>query len=486
MMRNSIFIILLLLAVSCTTVVKDAQLLEEYPPIYPDYIGVTVPVGIAPLDFDVKEETAQSVSVTVTAPDGMSVTVATRNGSVRFTERKWARLLNAAAGDTLKVNVSGRMDGKWKTYRPFDIYVSRDEIDYGLCYRLIAPGFESFGNIGIYQRELSSFKEKEIVGINTVNGCINCHSFRMGDPKYMNLHIRGAHGGTMILRGDDIEVFNTKTDSTISSCAYPYWHPSGDYIAYSTNMTRQSFYQGPRNILEVYDYESDVEIYDIKANRLVRVPQLNAERVWETFPAFSSDGRTLYFCAADGKLIPQMLEGLRYNIFSVPFDPETGEVGSRIDTLVIPEMFGKSASLPRPSPDGKFLVYTLINYGTFPIWHPEAELWMMNLETGRTRILSEINSLSADSYHSWSSNGRWMVFGSRRDDDVYTRAYICHVDENGICGKPFMLPQRSPGEFYLAQDRSYNIPEFITAPIDLNRRKMVGKIKSGERRSFQL
>ena len=79
-----------------------------------------------------------------------------------------------------------------------------------------------------------------------------------------------------------------------------------------------------------------------------------------------------------------------------------------------------------------------------------------------------MNSDDAESAHSWSSNSRWFVFGSRRDDGLYTRAYICHIDADGVCGKPFMLPQKSPRDFYDSSVRSYNVPEFVAGPVDFN------------------
>ena len=55
-------------------------------------------------------------------------------------------------------------------------------------------------------------------------------------------------------------------------------------------------------------------------------------------------------------------------------------------------------------------------FGTFHIWHPESDLYVVDLETGENRELTEANSDDTESYHSWSSNSRWIVFSSRRDE----------------------------------------------------------------------
>ena len=48
----------LLLFAACTETVSDAKQEAEQPHIYPDYIGVTIPVNIAPLCFNMVDEMA--------------------------------------------------------------------------------------------------------------------------------------------------------------------------------------------------------------------------------------------------------------------------------------------------------------------------------------------------------------------------------------------------------------------------------------------
>ena len=69
-----------------------------------------------------------------------------------------------------------------------------------------------------------------------------------------------------------------------------------------------------------------------------------------------------------------------------------------------------------------------------------------------------------ESYHSWSSNSRWIVFSSRRIDGLYTRPYFAYIDEEGNASKPFLLPQKDT-DYYHRFMKSYNIPEFITGKV---------------------
>jgi hypothetical protein len=109
-------------------------------------------------------------------------------------------------------------------------------------------------------------------------------------------------------------------------------------------------------------------------------------------------------------------------------------------------------------------MFTLGNYGCFHIWHRDADLWLMDLQSGVAQPLKTVNSDNTESYHSWSSNGRWLVFSSRRDDGGFTRPFIAHIDSEGKATKPFELPQQDPDR-HRQMLWSYNIPEFMKGPV---------------------
>jgi hypothetical protein len=358
------------------------------PQICPDYLGVTIPVNIAPLNFNIADEKAVCIDAVITDRHGNSLH-SQGEESVDLDMDDWHQLLAQNPGDSLSVTVSAKYDDGWHTYRPFAIYVSPDSIDYGLCYRLIAPGYEVWSKMGIYERDLSSFDERALIENTQFEGCVNCHSFNRGNPADMSLHIRGPHGATLLRHNDSpVIAYNTKTDQTLGFCVYPYWHPSGRYVAYSTNATSQLFHSSDSNRIEVFDTASDLQVYDVEKNELLLSPLLKQDSIYETFPVFSADGRSLYFCAA--RAIPegsQLLDSIRYNLCRIDFDPETGKFGNRIDTIINAEAQHKSVSFPRPSYDGRFLCYTLSDYGQFSIWHHEADLYLLDLGTGQSMLL---------------------------------------------------------------------------------------------------
>jgi Tol biopolymer transport system component len=143
-------------------------------------------------------------------------------------------------------------------------------------------------------------------------------------------------------------------------------------------------------------------------------------------------------------------------------------------------------SFPRPSYDGRFLCYTLSDYGQFSIWHHEADLWLLDLTTGENRPMTGANSADTESFHNWSTNSRWLVLSSRRDDGLFTRPYFCHVDADGTVTKAFMLPQRHPRSFYRERFLSFNVPEFIISPTRFDGRKASRIINDESRKNFDV
>ncbi|MDD6842237.1 MAG: hypothetical protein PUD67_00705 [Prevotellaceae bacterium] len=488
-MKKIIYTLFALLLISSCTMepVCDARLETAQPKIYPDYVDVTIPVNIAPLNFCMADEKALLIDAVVADNQGNSLH-SQGEESLDFDIEEWHQILGNNRGKKLTVTVSAKYEDGWHTYCPFYISVSNDSIDYGICYRLIEPGYEVWSKMGIYERDLTSFDERALIENTQFEGCVNCHSFNRGNSADMSIHVRGSHGATLLRNnGGDFTAYNTKTDETLGFCVYPYWHPSGRYIAYSTNATSQLFHVSDPNRVEVFDTASDIQVYDVEKNELILSPLLRNDSIYETYPVFSADGRSLYYCAS--RAIPEnsmKLDSLHYNLCRIDFDPSTGCFGTRIDTVIYAEGKNKSISFPRPSYDGHFLCYTLSDYGQFSIWHHEADLYLLNLSTGESRPMIGANSDDTESFHNWSTNSRWLVFSSRRDDGLFTRPYFCHIDDKGTVSKAFMLPQRNPRRFYRERFFSFNVPDFIIAPTHFNSNKACRIINDERRKSFSV
>jgi Tol biopolymer transport system component len=166
---------------------------------------------------------------------------------------------------------------------------------------------------------------------------------------------------------------------------------------------------------------------------------------------------------------------LKYNIYKKSFDPETWQFGPR-ELVFDAAARDSSATFPRISPDGRYLLFTMGHYGYFHIWHHDADLWLMDLASGIARPFTEVNSPDTESYHSWSSNGRWIIFSSRRGDGNFTRPFIAHVAEDGQASKPFELPSRDP-DYHRQFMRCYNIPEFMKGPVTIRPERFARVLK---------
>lgn len=482
-MKQAISLIFAFLALyGCTSLPKNPIKSDSLPQIVPDYIGVTIPSDMAPLNFYMEDEEVDLVDVVIRSNHGDELH---SNGAYAdFDIDEWHSLTQKNRGDSLQVFVTVRKDGQWTAYKPFPIFISNDSLgEWGVTYRLIPPGYETYGSMGLYQRNLSNFEQTPILENKHVDSdCMNCHTPNRTDPGQFTFHVRGEHGATVIRKGQQVEVLIPRNQELGGSMVYPFWHPSGKYIAYSTNQTHQNFHQLRDRKVEVYDDQSDIIIYHTESQEILHYGIVATPDHLENYPVFSPDGKSLYFCSADKKdSIWTHYKDVRYNICRTDFDAATGRIGESVDTIVNARLLGKSANMPRVSYDGRFLLYTLSDYGCFPIWHPEADLWMMDLETNECFPLSEANSNDAESFHNWSLNSRWILFTSRRDDGLYTQLYFAHVDAEGKVSKPFRLPQQNPREFDLENIYSFNTPEFTLMPVDISEEQLSQRLKNKER-----
>jgi hypothetical protein len=428
-----------------------------------------IPGNIAPLNFAICEEAAEYRIWFVAGAD--SFRLASR-GTVDIPPGKWRKLLSAHRGEPLAIRISARRADGWLKYDDLLFTIAPETIDPYAVYRLIEPGYTTWGKMGLYQRRLETFDEQPVLTNTLVDdACINCHSFRQNDPETMLFHIRKTNPGTIFLRNGQLARVNTQAPGMISAGVYPRWHPAGRYVAFSTNTTRQNFHVAHTNRIEVYDMASDIVLYDTETGRVSTAPPLSSETAFETFPEWSPDGSYLYYCSAPARPMPAQYDSLRYDLVRIPFDAASARFGHTVDTLVSATQTRKSVALPRVSPDNRFVVFCLSDFGTFPIWHRENDLYLLSLSDGSIRCLAEINSPESDSYHSWSSNGRWLIFGSRRMDGTYTRPYICYFHPDGTFAPPFVMPQKNP-DFYDLSFKSFNIPELIKGKINVSPQRL--------------
>ena len=473
------------LLVACGNKIPDTfRESRDLPYIYPDYTNVTIPVNMAPLTFEAGNK-ADGIVAKLTAGQEEVVCGGTK---VQPSDSDWKKLVENAVGKAIKVEVYIKAYDQWTRFKPFDIYVSPDSVDPYISYRLIAPSYVLYKDLTINQRCTEDYDESVLYDnmLCTEPGegqCINCHNYQQYNPDRMQFHARQHQGGTVIAYDGKVKKIDMRCDSILSAGVYPAWHPWLPLIAYSTNKTVQTFHITNPDKIEVYDIASDLIAYDVERNEVTNIENDTTE--FECFPFWAPDGKTLYYCSAHFEFKDTIDHGIelinrfsevKYNLYKKSFNPESLQFGPR-ELVFDAAAMDKSATLPRVSPDGRYLMFTLGNYGVFHIWHRDADLWMIDLTTGEAHNMEAINSPDVESYHSWSSNGRWVVFSSRRYDGNYTRPFFAHIDKNGHASKPFELPCADP-DYHRQFMRSYNIPEFMRGPVTIRPQDFADVLKS--------
>jgi hypothetical protein len=452
-----------LLAAACLT--RDPLELRatELPRLFPDYIGVTLPPNIAPLNFRIQEPAA-SYRVELRSVKGPPIAISSPNPAIRIPPKAWAGLLRANPGQPFYWDISAyAASSGWTRFATVTNYIAREEIDGWLAYRLLKPIFTYYTHLGIYQRDLESFDQRLILEQDEYNdSCLNCHTPLNRSPSTFAFNIRTDAGkNPMIL------VISNQPARVEKTMGYLAWHPSGRLLAFSANKLSLLFHTHGET-REVYDAKSDLGIYRVDSNTVVFPPAIAAPDRNETWPTWSPDGRYLYFSSATPQPV-EKLRLLRYDLMRASFDIQTGQWGQP-ELMISAAETGLSACQPKVSPDGRFLLVTMCSNGGFPIFRPDSDLYAMDLATRGLRRL-EINSDQADTWHSWSGNSRWVVFSSKRIDGLLARPHFSYVDELGKFHKPFVLPQEDPS-FYAFCLNTFNVPELMQGPVTVTKRDL--------------
>ncbi len=449
---------------ACTSFHAPETKTDRQPALFPDYADVTFPPNMAPPNFRICEP-AEAYQVEIGCGDRVEIYISNDRQQVRIPVRKWRELMRKAAGKDVFFRISIRQKGHWTVFNDVVNHIAVQPIDPVLVYRLLYPGYELWNEMGIYQRDLTSYAEIPVAANRDFEGqCVNCHTFRNHSSDTMMLHVRGPHGGTLIRRDATFEKMTAKIEGNKLGATYPAWHPSGKYIAYSLNEIQQFFHSSGRKAIEVADLAADIVVYDLETQQMFSDSLLCSDRYMDTFPSWSPDGTSLYFCRSRAYEKGDSLDRIRYDFCRVQFDAEQRKFHS-FECLYAASAEEKSVSFPRVSPDGKYLMFVRMDYGNFSIWHPESDLFLFDLENRSMRVLDEVNSDDVESYHTWSSSGHWFVFSSKRLDGLWARPYFAYFDTaSGRTGKPFLLPQEDPG-FYDTFTFTYNVPELVKAPI---------------------
>jgi hypothetical protein len=467
-------------------VVTRPAAVSRRPNIHPDYADVTIPPNIAPLNFCVDEPGMRHV-VRVRSTRGQPIEVASDDGRAVIPPGPWRALLRENAGEDLYFDVYAQAaDGSWTQFAPVRNVIAREDVDPYVEYRVINVLYNFYAKMKMFEYNLETADESLILDDRSFgDGCMNCHTLLNNSTDRMVIQIRSAHidygSGMLVIDNGVVTKVDARTQANPRLAAFASWHPSGRALVFSTNKVRQFFHAARDEVREGIDLVSDLAVYIPATQTVLSPPSLSRPDVQETWPAWAPDGKYLYYCVgpvlwpAEVGVPPPRFREMRYDLMRISYDVDTGSWGEP-EVVLSAEKAGMSITLPRVSPDGRFLMFCMSRYSGFAALQPDADLYMMDLESGDYWKL-DCSSDEADSWHSWSSNGRWIVFSSKRVDKIFMKAYIAYVDGNGRTRKPFVMPQRDPS-FYDSFIRVYHVPEFAKNPIRVRGEALAEVIRS--------
>ncbi|MBM4026277.1 MAG: hypothetical protein FJ280_12860 [Planctomycetes bacterium] len=494
----------LCLAGSAVTAADNAVAAGRPPQIHPDWAGAVIPPNIAPLNFLVRESGSRYL-VRLRSQHGRPLEIASRSGTIAIPLKAWRQLLDANRGGQLTFEVFVQ-DGKaWRRFDPLACTIAPEDIDNYLAYRRIHPVHAAWRDMGIYQRDLRRFDESTILtGAYFGDGCVNCHTFcnQRADTMLVSTRSRQYGNAATIVRDGTAE-------KVAATFGYGAWHPTGRILVYTSAKITMFQHPAGDEIRDVIDLDSLLAYYDVDSRTVKTTPALARKDRLETYPTWSPDGRFLYFCSApltwtERNVIPADYDRIRYDLVRIAYDAQRDAWGEP-ETILSARETGQSILLPRISPDGRWLLFTMCRYGCFPVYQQSSDLYLMDLQEkleaasvkfearagttgGEASDLTlptsyfklPINSDQSESWHSWSSNSRWIAFSSKRGNGTFTRTYLSYIDPNGVVHKPLLLPQQDPTH-YDSCLWTYSVPELIAGPVPVTREKL-GRVVRGARR----
>jgi len=477
--------------------IDDFTCIERKANIHPDNSNACIPPNISPLNFMIDEPAEKYHIEIYDGKNQNKITITTSSPKILIPLQKWTFLLNNNKGGKIYFDIYTKENTQksWTKFKTIENTIAKEDIDRYLVYRKMQALYTKHQDVGIYQRDLTNFSEKPIIRgkgfrrpfSTSSGGCVNCHCFCNNDPNKMAIAFRDSNFGS-----DELIAIDGKLKKIGTKFGYPTWHPAGQMVTYSINKVFQFFHSQRTEVRDVVDLDSAISYYDLKSQKVKTTSQFSDKEKLETFPSWSPDGKYLYYCCATTELkgndqqrfdwLKINHKNVRYDLMRISYDIKTDTWG-QTETVLASTESGKSILLPRISPDGKFLIFCMCDYSSFSLYLKDSDLYIANLEqfnqTGQLKYSRlTCNSNWPESWHCWSSNNRWLVFSSKRfEGRLFTKLYICYIDENGNCSEPILLPQHDPS-FDDSFIGYYGLAELIKTPVNISEKEIIAAVRS--------
>src|SRR5262245_6026644 len=314
--------------------------------------------------------------------------------------------------------------------------------------------------------------------------CGNCHSFA-DNGSALGLDVDyGNDKGTYAIMPvakhmvmDDAKIMTwsdfKRADGELTFGLLSRVSPTGRYVI-STVRDRSVFVAMPDLMISqlFFPIKGILVVYDRETHTFAPLPGADDPQYVQTNAVWSHDGKYIVFARTkayhaqrleqqnsalvDQKDVPAFTvekQPFRYDLYRIPFNDGKGGTP---EPLRGASGDGMSNYFPKFSPDGKWIVFCKAK--SYMLLQPDSDLYIIPAEGGTARRL-QYNTARMNSWHSWSSNSRRLVFSSKVNGP-YTQLFLTHIDEHATATPPVLL------ERFASSDRAANIPEFVNLPGD--------------------
>jgi tetratricopeptide (TPR) repeat protein len=406
----------------------------------------------------------------------------------RPSEQDWKRIKQRSLERDAEVIVAGESQATVVTSSArVHIRTSKDKVGDSLFYREVPlPFLTAVQDPSRIRWRYGTIDEQAgpPIVLQNLPVCGNCHSFAdngstLGlDVDYGN--DKGAYALLPVSKHmvlDDAKIITwddyKRADGELTFGLLSRVSPTGRYVV-STVKDRSVFVAIPDLMISqlFFPIKGILVVYDRETKAFKALPGADDPQYVQTNAAWSPDGKEIVFARArayraerleqqnaavvNSKDVPEFTvekKLFRYDLYRIPFNDGKGGTAEPLQGA---SDNGMSNFFPKYSPDGKWIVFCKAK--SYMLLQPDSELYIVPAGGGVARRL-RYNTARMNSWHSWSSNSRWLVFSSKVNGP-YTQLFLTHIDENGNDSPPVLL------ERFTSPDRAANIPEFVKLPGD--------------------